>query len=442
MGTDNLQGLRDAVADDRVGDAIDLAAAVIQDSADEVAITEAATLIQRPVDPLSRARLHALAAAARLRVRETALRDRIEAQYAATAEPFHAGDLNSADLDALAREGRRAQLLDAIAALAWRADSRREHSRVQLLLASQAMTDGRWDAAHAHLSRAEASSGPGSDAAYLALPYRSAIAVMTGEGLAEVVSAVREAVESAPFFARGWLAGVLFRSGARAEAAGLWHSLALHINTLPESAAEFLVIGVDMADLCARLEDRETAPRLYEMLSPFAGQHAIAHATSPYEGPVDLALAWLAATLGWRDRARDHLHEAIEQCRSIHAPAHLALALAASASLEGAGSRARVELCARARAVAQVHRMSPLLASLGQLEPRASGLLTARESEVVDLVVIGLTNGQIADRLHLSERTVESHVSHAMTKFGVRSRTALAAASAGVSTETRLVAGP
>lgn len=39
-----------------------------------------------------------------------------------------------------------------------------------------------------------------------------------------------------------------------------------------------------------------------------------------------------------------------------------------------------------------------------------------------------MTNAQIAARLHLPERTVESHISHAMTKFGVRSRTALATA--------------
>jgi predicted ATPase/DNA-binding NarL/FixJ family response regulator len=52
--------------------------------------------------------------------------------------------------------------------------------------------------------------------------------------------------------------------------------------------------------------------------------------------------------------------------------------------------------------------------------------LTRRELEVARLVAEGLTNRAIADRLFLSERTIEGHIDHAFTKLGISSRTQLA----------------
>jgi DNA-binding NarL/FixJ family response regulator len=53
--------------------------------------------------------------------------------------------------------------------------------------------------------------------------------------------------------------------------------------------------------------------------------------------------------------------------------------------------------------------------------------LTAREAEVAALVAEGLTNRRIASRLVVSERTVESHVQHVLTKLGATSRSQVAA---------------
>ena len=50
--------------------------------------------------------------------------------------------------------------------------------------------------------------------------------------------------------------------------------------------------------------------------------------------------------------------------------------------------------------------------------------LTAREIEVLCLVTDGLTDGQIADRLSLSARTVGQHLRSVYNKLGVSSRTA------------------
>jgi len=62
----------------------------------------------------------------------------------------------------------------------------------------------------------------------------------------------------------------------------------------------------------------------------------------------------------------------------------------------------------------------PLLATAG---PET---LTPREAEVATLVAEGLANRQIAGRLHLSVRTVETHVDRALGKLDFHSRTQLA----------------
>jgi DNA-binding NarL/FixJ family response regulator len=58
--------------------------------------------------------------------------------------------------------------------------------------------------------------------------------------------------------------------------------------------------------------------------------------------------------------------------------------------------------------------------------PSAPAGLSARELEVVHLVAEGLPNKAIAAHLHLSVRTVESHVRHVLTKAGLNNRTQLA----------------
>ena len=51
--------------------------------------------------------------------------------------------------------------------------------------------------------------------------------------------------------------------------------------------------------------------------------------------------------------------------------------------------------------------------------------LTAREADVLRLVVEGLTARQIATRLVLSPRTVENHIQRVLRRLGVPNRAAL-----------------
>ena len=54
--------------------------------------------------------------------------------------------------------------------------------------------------------------------------------------------------------------------------------------------------------------------------------------------------------------------------------------------------------------------------------------LSPKEQEVVDLVAAGLSNPEIASRLYISRRTVETHLSHVFRKLDLSNRTQLAAA--------------
>jgi DNA-binding NarL/FixJ family response regulator len=68
------------------------------------------------------------------------------------------------------------------------------------------------------------------------------------------------------------------------------------------------------------------------------------------------------------------------------------------------------------------------LGARGRTGPKAVGLLTEREQEVLRLLAQGLTNREIGTRLFLSAKTVEHHVGAILRKLGVKTRTEAAAA--------------
>jgi DNA-binding CsgD family transcriptional regulator len=62
----------------------------------------------------------------------------------------------------------------------------------------------------------------------------------------------------------------------------------------------------------------------------------------------------------------------------------------------------------------------------GRSTPR--GVLSATEAEIVELVVLGRSNKEVAEALHLSAKTVEWNLSKIYRRLGIHSRTELAAA--------------
>lgn len=82
--------------------------------------------------------------------------------------------------------------------------------------------------------------------------------------------------------------------------------------------------------------------------------------------------------------------------------------------------------------VRDADRASALIRDLGgpaRTGPKAMGLLTKREREVLALLGEGLSNPEIAARLFISTKTAEHHVSSILGKLHVRTRTEAAALS-------------
>ena len=58
-------------------------------------------------------------------------------------------------------------------------------------------------------------------------------------------------------------------------------------------------------------------------------------------------------------------------------------------------------------------------------EAQNSGTLSERELQIVELVAAGLTNQEIAEKLEISKRTVDNHISNILTKTSTGNRVAL-----------------
>ncbi|MGF1566952.1 MAG: LuxR C-terminal-related transcriptional regulator [Nodosilinea sp.] len=55
----------------------------------------------------------------------------------------------------------------------------------------------------------------------------------------------------------------------------------------------------------------------------------------------------------------------------------------------------------------------------------APGSLSDRELQIVELVTSGLTNQEISEKLEISKRTVDNHISNILTKTATGNRVAL-----------------
>ncbi|HEU5003272.1 MAG TPA: LuxR C-terminal-related transcriptional regulator [Actinomycetota bacterium] len=147
---------------------------------------------------------------------------------------------------------------------------------------------------------------------------------------------------------------------------------------------------------------------------------ALAAAASATRGVVE-------ARSGDQRAARELLEDAVDRLAAAglpYAAAEARLALAGVLRQEGSADEAAREARLAAEAFARLGAMRPAP------EPPSSAHagLSRREMEVLRLVAEGLSDRDIAERLVISPHTVHRHVSNLLTKLGVTSRTAAAAA--------------
>jgi DNA-binding CsgD family transcriptional regulator len=146
----------------------------------------------------------------------------------------------------------------------------------------------------------------------------------------------------------------------------------------------------------------------------------------------------VAMAAGDGDDAADLLESARRDWARLELPFETARARAELARLF-AGTRPDVGADHARRALAtfeelgatlQADRTAELLRSLGvnpRVGARRLGVLTGREQDVLELLGAGMSNPEIAGRLHISRKTASHHVSSILTKLDLRNRAQAAA---------------
>jgi ATP/maltotriose-dependent transcriptional regulator MalT len=195
-------------------------------------------------------------------------------------------------------------------------------------------------------------------------------------------------------------------------------------------AASLLALLIDAHLAEDAVDEAATAAeRLEELAARRPGDYAAACAA--------LARGKVCVRSGSGD-ARSCLHEALAAFSRAQMPVELArarLELARAAALEQpevaiAEAKAALDAFERRLAARDADAAASLLRSLGaagRSGPKRQAPLTRREDEVLKLLGHGLSNPEIAERLFISRKTAEHHVSQILAKLGLRNRSEAAA---------------
>ncbi len=194
----------------------------------------------------------------------------------------------------------------------------------------------------------------------------------------------------------------------------------------PISGMRRLSVLCALVVLAEQFKDRETAAVAYRRLLPFEDLIQCGGAgVVTIEGAVAGSLGLAAAVCDRLDDAVRHLRRAIEINDRVGLPPYVATATLDLARVlarrDRPGDAAEsVALAQSARAMAEQMGMRRLVAAAESLTgPR---VLSPREGEIARLVAQGLTNRQIAATVHISVRTVETHVQNILGKLGATGR--------------------
>jgi DNA-binding CsgD family transcriptional regulator len=215
-----------------------------------------------------------------------------------------------------------------------------------------------------------------------------------------------------------YLAEACLRRGNVTEANELLGDVADAVLHEPRIAATRAILG----HVAAELDDACVWQDCYDVLR--AERRAMLFVYAPTS--VQRVLGRLATKLREWPSAIEHFDIAVETLRTGKAWSELLLTLVDYAALRRCRGR-RGDLLKAAALDAQACELAAKIGMPAGLQANVAGRgncfgLTNRELEVLSLVGIGLRNRAIAERLTLSERTVQRHLENAFIKMGATGR--------------------
>jgi len=232
----------------------------------------------------------------------------------------------------------------------------------------------------------------------------------------------------------GWLLALFAMANGDAEAARSW----LRATTEPDGRAILPRFPLDIADevslarIALGTQDDQLAQLAFSTSRRRAELNPDIHSIA----------AAAAHVRGLLDRSQTNLQDAVALFERAPRPLELAAALEdLGAELTATDREAAIDVLGRTLAlytelgaIWDARRVRSRLRELGvrrrlvPAEPEMNGwaAMTAAELAVARLVVEGLTNREVADRLFVSPHTVSSHLRHVFSKLGITSRVELA----------------
>jgi DNA-binding CsgD family transcriptional regulator len=286
------------------------------------------------------------------------------------------------------------------------------------------LASGQWDEAEGMLTQGLGALRAAGHRSRCVHPAAKLAALRLTQGRLEEAEQLLSGYEELPEAAHG-IAHLHLVRGEEALAAATIHRRLNRIGDDNVLAAPFLAmlveVQVSQGDLdgaetsaarLGRIADASGIDRVTAMADLARGRVGVARGSADAAGALEAALARFAS-VGMSveaARARFELARALEADQPEVAVGEARTALA---EFERFGAPRDAD------AAAELLRRHGVK---GRTGPKDAGLLTRREQEVLHLVSEGLSNAEIAARLHLSTKTVGHHVSSVLAKLGVKSR--------------------